>query len=263
MENPFISYQLKKGKDKTLLFLHGGGGSISGWQFTQPYFDKTDYTRVYMDLRGHGLSFRPKSWRDYCLEKHAQDVLAVINRLEIRKIVLIGHCLGAMVAATFASLYPKRLEKLILINPGLNKNCLFFNPLTYFLFLISYGFVKILNLKPEIKNKGRVDYTPFKGSHDLSPARLGQDLRHTGLVAAISCGLAFFNWPSRETYKNIKVPALIIGGKKDVIFGLPITYSIKRLINNAKLKIIDTNHISIINNPKEVVREILVFLQNL
>jgi pimeloyl-ACP methyl ester carboxylesterase len=69
-----------------------------------------------LDLPGHGKS----AWRKNQLSYVYTDWIALLHNLFVqqkwKKKILIGHSLGASVAAIFANLFPERVEKLILID---------------------------------------------------------------------------------------------------------------------------------------------------
>jgi pimeloyl-ACP methyl ester carboxylesterase len=74
------------------------------------------------DLRGHGLSDSPRT--GYELDSLAFDVLTVLSAAGYgddvggRPAVLVGHGLGAMVAATMATLRPRSVAALALVDGG-------------------------------------------------------------------------------------------------------------------------------------------------
>ncbi|MEV6243948.1 alpha/beta hydrolase [Lentzea sp. NPDC051838] len=66
------------------------------------------------DLRGHGGS----AWTgDYRLDSVQRDVVGVLDALDIAEFDLIGHSLGAHVAALLAGRRPDRVRKLVLEDP--------------------------------------------------------------------------------------------------------------------------------------------------
>jgi N-formylmaleamate deformylase len=79
-----------------------------------------EYYCISMDVRGRGTS----SWPDqgYKLKNYVDDLLLVINYLVSNPIapILVGHSMGARIAAAFASEYPKLVSGLVLIDPPIN-----------------------------------------------------------------------------------------------------------------------------------------------
>jgi lipase len=68
------------------------------------------------DLRGHGESGREPPWDT---ETHVDDVLATLDDLGIERAAWVGHSYGGVVAATAAARAPDRVERLALLDPGL------------------------------------------------------------------------------------------------------------------------------------------------
>jgi len=79
-----------------------------------------DYYVLSMDPRGRGLSDAPKS--GYTLEDYSEDLLNVINAIidTPHSPILVGHSMGARIAAYFGSKYPSLLSGMVLIDPPVN-----------------------------------------------------------------------------------------------------------------------------------------------
>lgn len=105
-----INYiQYGKGK-KNIVLLHGWGQNI---EMMNPIGSKLENiaTITVIDLPGHGKSSEPKvaiTIYDYC-----EIVKELLDKLKIRKPILIGHSFGGRIAIIYASLY--ETEKLILL----------------------------------------------------------------------------------------------------------------------------------------------------
>lgn len=74
-------------------------------------------TLVAVDLRGRGASGALPS--PYGLDAHARDTLAVLDRLEVERAVLVGHSLGAYLVARVAAEHPERVRAAVLVDGGL------------------------------------------------------------------------------------------------------------------------------------------------
>lgn len=74
-------------------------------------------TLVAVDLRGRGASNALPP--PYGLAAHARDTLAVLDRLEVERAVLVGHSLGAYVVARVAAEHPDRVSAAVLVDGGL------------------------------------------------------------------------------------------------------------------------------------------------
>ncbi|NJO93796.1 MAG: alpha/beta hydrolase, partial [Hydrococcus sp. RM1_1_31] len=103
-----------------MVFVHGWGGSARYWRSTAEAFcDRFDC--LLYDLRGFGRSRLPQTplTLSYELEEYAIDLAALLDALNIDKIYLHSHSMGATVGALFLTLYPERVEKAILSCNGI------------------------------------------------------------------------------------------------------------------------------------------------
>lgn len=255
-----IHYYLQKKEGEPLIFLHGGGGSLSAWKLLMPYFKDDNNTIITVDLRGHGLSGRPKEINEYFLENHAKDVFNILKQENIEKGVIIGHCLGSMVAATFAATYPQKVKRLILINTNYKLPWLIgITPIKQILYSI---FDLIRHFVPfKSASTKRVNYSKFIGSFDIDLYRLKEDLGVMGVYAAIRQSMALLLWNGKRYFSEIKSPILIIAGTRDLFYPKGTGENVMKLNPHVKLEYIESNHVSIINCPKEVYQKISKFVR--
>ncbi len=68
------------------------------------------------DLRGRGDSDKPES--GYSIPHHADDLAELIDELGLDRPVVVGHSLGGFIALHFATHYPQKLSKLVLVDAG-------------------------------------------------------------------------------------------------------------------------------------------------
>jgi pimeloyl-ACP methyl ester carboxylesterase len=96
---------------ETLVFIHGLGSNLQAWQKTISDLRK-DYRCIALDLPGYGKS----SQGDYAfgMTFFAGQVAALIEKLELNKVTLVGHSMGGQVAITLALQQPEYLERLVL-----------------------------------------------------------------------------------------------------------------------------------------------------
>jgi len=98
-----------------LVFLHGLMGSGANWRKITPRFEK-NFQILLFDQRGHGRSFHPA--QGYASEDYAKDLEQILVELNWSKIDLVGHSMGGRNALVFASLFPERLNKLVIVDIG-------------------------------------------------------------------------------------------------------------------------------------------------
>jgi pimeloyl-ACP methyl ester carboxylesterase len=105
---------VSRGKgEPQVLFLHSFAGDCSHWAPVLEHLAPRQRV-VAFDFSGHGLS--PAARGRYSIKRLAQDVLTVANSQNLEKFVLVGHSLGAFVAAEFAAAGPHRVRQLILVD---------------------------------------------------------------------------------------------------------------------------------------------------
>jgi pimeloyl-ACP methyl ester carboxylesterase len=97
-----------------VVLLHGGGSRGATWDRFTPALLAAGHRVVVPDLRGHADSPRH---RPYTLQHHRDDVLALLDRLELHQVTLIGHSLGGFAATLVAQEQPERIRRLVLEDP--------------------------------------------------------------------------------------------------------------------------------------------------
>ncbi len=105
-------YYRKTGSGKPLIILHGLYGSSDNWLSIGNSL--ADRFEVYLvDLRNHGRSPHDQV---HTYEAIREDLLGLIDKLGLDKVVLAGHSMGGKAAICFTQHYPDRIEKLIVID---------------------------------------------------------------------------------------------------------------------------------------------------
>lgn len=100
-----------------VVLLHSFGGDSSHWSSQMDHL-RHERRALAMDLRGHGKSATPRDG-DYSVEGFVKDLEVVVDKLGIRRFVLVGHSMGGSIAAKYAGLHPDRVAGLVLVGaPG-------------------------------------------------------------------------------------------------------------------------------------------------
>ncbi len=97
----------------SVLFLHGFGGDLDNWLFNIDAIGERASV-VALDLPGHGQSDVKLPGHD--LASLARFVVRFMDELQLKRAHLVGHSMGAAVAATMALDTPERVESLTLID---------------------------------------------------------------------------------------------------------------------------------------------------
>jgi len=101
-----IHYSVAGQGDIALVFIPCWTCDDTFWGKQVEYFSDR-YQVVTLDLAGHGQSGSQRN--RYTMEAFGQDVVAVANKLKLKKMVLIGHSMGGPVALTAAQKLNKRV----------------------------------------------------------------------------------------------------------------------------------------------------------
>lgn len=101
----------------SMLCLHGGAAHAHWFDFVAPDFTPDYHVRA-LDQRGHGDSEWAKP-PAYAYERYASDLAEVVEKLDLRDFVLIGHSMGGTVSLEYAATYPGRVDKIIIVDSTL------------------------------------------------------------------------------------------------------------------------------------------------
>jgi pimeloyl-ACP methyl ester carboxylesterase len=107
-----IAFQVHvQGKgDIALVFIHGWCCDRSYWEKQIPYF-AAKYQVVTIDLAGHGDSGTNRN--AWTMKAFGEDVTAVVKKLGLKKVILIGHSMGGAVIVEAARLMPQQVIGLV------------------------------------------------------------------------------------------------------------------------------------------------------
>ncbi len=100
-----------------LLLHHGLASSQRIWDLMLPRLTRRFHVVTY-DARGHGLSAKPS--RAYGFKPLVADALAVLRGTGLRRPLVAGHSLGAMVALELAARHPRSPLGAALVDGGLS-----------------------------------------------------------------------------------------------------------------------------------------------
>lgn len=100
-----------------VVFLHSFSGDSAHWSSQLAHL-RHHRRALAIDLRGHGKSAGPRD-NDYAVGSFVKDLEAVVDKLALKRFVLVGHSLGGAVAANYAGNHPRRVAGLVLVGaPG-------------------------------------------------------------------------------------------------------------------------------------------------
>jgi non-heme chloroperoxidase len=226
-----------------IVFHHGWPLSSDDWDAQMLFFVGKGYRVIAHDRRGHGRSSQVSDGHD--MDHYAADVAAVVEHLDLRNAIHVGHSTGGGEAARYVARYGKdRVAKLVLIaavpplmlktdsNPG---------------GLPIEVFDGLRNQLAANRSQFYLDFAsgPFYGYNrpgsKVSQAVVWNWWRQgmMGSAKAHHDGIkAFSETDFSEDLKSITVPTLVLHGDDDQI--VPVADSAPlsaKLLKNCKLKI--------------------------
>jgi len=226
-----------------IVFHHGWPLSADDWDTQMLYFVGKGYRVVAHDRRGHGRSSQVSDGHD--MDHYAADAAAVVDHLDLRDAIHIGHSTGGGEATRYVAAHGKgRVAKLVLIGavpPLLLKTAA--NP----------GGLPIEvfdGLRQALAANRAQFYTEFASgpfySYNRPGAKVLQSVIDNWLRQAMMGGAkaqydgikAFSETDFTEDLKTIDVPTLVLHGDDDQI--VPIADSAllsSKLLKNATLKV--------------------------
>ena len=210
------------GEGEPLIFLHGNNGSIEDFYQQIPFFAK-HYRVIVLDTRGQGRS-TDLTKTPYTYEVFSNDLFQIIQKLNLKKVNLVGWSDGGNTALIFNAQHPELINKIITIGAVLNPN----------------------GVKDElIENFKNLANKPSENTN----------LRLIELM---------LNEPNitKSELNKIQNPVLVIAGEKDEVKE-EHTKEIQQNIKNAELLIIpNSTHYVPFEQPKVLNEAILKFLRD-
>lgn len=100
-----------------LVFVHGFACTHEDWRHQVEPFERTNEV-VACDLRGHGKT--PGRPQECSIEHYGGDVAALVNNLELERVVLVGHSMGCRVVLEAARLISDKIAGIVLVDGSLN-----------------------------------------------------------------------------------------------------------------------------------------------
>lgn len=102
--------------ERAVLLIHGLTSSSRAFAQIGPALAARGLYAVAPDLRGRGLSDKPRY--GYGIPVHAADLLTLCDALGLESCAVAGHSLGALIGLFLAAFSPQRVSKLVLLDAG-------------------------------------------------------------------------------------------------------------------------------------------------
>jgi pimeloyl-ACP methyl ester carboxylesterase len=104
------------GTGQPVVLIHGYPLSGRAWDKQVPALLEAGYRAITYDRRGFGASSQPATGYDY--DTFAADLYALLEHLDLRNAVLVGHSMGTGEVTRYLAAYgPARVAKGVLVSP--------------------------------------------------------------------------------------------------------------------------------------------------
>lgn len=245
-------YYEMKGSGHPLVLIHGGQMDCRMWD---PQFDlfARRYTVIRYDVHGYGRSDVPAKGFS-----HAEDLFGLLDFLRVEKASIIGLSLGGRIAVDFALSHPESVETLVLVGPGLGG----------YRFTDQSGWAIVEAARDEGLEKAAEMWLehPYMTPAMEVPAirekirQLTIENAHTWLANPIF--ERYLKPPAIERLSDIRVPALIVVGDRDVDDIQKIAEILRSGIAGSEKQVIPgAGHIVNMEKPEEFNQVVLGFLE--
>jgi pimeloyl-ACP methyl ester carboxylesterase len=113
---PLLHVASDRGQGPVVVLIHGVASSSVTFQNVLPLIEGA-HRCITIDLLGFGESPIPAK-AEYTLAEHVAAISRTIESLKLRApFTLVGHSMGALIAARYAARTPKRVDKVVLVSP--------------------------------------------------------------------------------------------------------------------------------------------------
>jgi len=256
----------------TVLLLHGN--NFGGFYF-KAVIDgliKGGFRVIVPDQIGYGRSSKPIA--PYNFHSQARNTWLILQSQKIEKVMVVGHSMGGMLAARFATQFPKSVERLVIYNPIGLTDGRFDRPMppideSYTQTLkadyqsIRAGLSRYVAHNPAAWNADFETYTRIRYSWTMSA-----DWPRLAMVQSLIGQMLYFD-PVVYDWSHIQVPTLAFGGADDMLLGTAASFQ-ERMDFLAKsvpggnghlLLLPGLGHVPHLEAPERVLPPLVAFLK--
>jgi len=255
----------------TVMIFHGN--NFAGFYFGNMAEALRDegFRVIIPDQMGYGRSSKPII--PYGLSDFARNTRAVLEAEGLDRAMVIGHSMGGMLAARFASLYPEVTEKLVIYNPiGLSDGRFGRPPgdieASYRRNLegtdfqsVKGGLMRYVAHDPSAWNDTFERYAEVRYGWTLGAEWPRLAMVQVLISSIISSDPVVYDWP------HIQAPTLVFGGAEDYLAGTPANFQalmrrVAETVPNGELHLIPgLGHVPHIEAPEQTIPPLLDWLK--
>ena len=232
----------------SILLMHGSGLTHIVWSLHEQFYVLQGFNVLSVDLPGHGNSEGPSL---KSVEEISDWVKSLMNVLDIKKLIIIGHSQGCLVGIDFAARYPNLINCLVLVAGSykmpVNQD------------LIDYaeeGDEKAVLLMMKWGYEGS---KAFIGGNPVK--KIINSSREIREVLAVDLNACNNYKGGKESLEKINCPTLCIFGDLDKMVPLEVGNKMASMIKNSEKKIINNcGHMIIFEKAFEMRKIVKEFL---
>lgn len=239
------------GQGDPIVIIHGWADPIV-WNNSINILVNYGYKVIIPHLPGFGMSGLPPLNSNSFF--YSESIFNLVKELEINNAIFIGHSFGGKLISLMTKHTDFIPKKCVLIDAtGLNR--FYFN-----VFIRN----KTVHFFKEIFKILKIDFMPVRENKLFLKLFSSKDYQNAGKLQNVFKNIISLD--TKEYYKNIKCPTLVIWGDEDTDTPLIDAVEITKLINNnsntATLKILkNAGHFPFIDYPDLFWNEVNLFLQ--
>jgi pimeloyl-ACP methyl ester carboxylesterase len=252
----------------SIVMVHGFAASLDAWE---PWVARlgNDYRIVTLDLPGHGLTRAPSTYV-ISLDRCADLVDVVADRLKLGRYVVVGNSMGGGVAWGLALRHPDHVRGLVLVDsvglPEARRDR--GSPLVFKIMASPAGrlLLRHMDTRPLAERGLRSAYVD---PSLVTPALIDRyvDLsRAPGHRSILLNGQGPGSGPkiTAETFKHIRIPTLVMHGEADTVIPVAAGRRLADAIPGARLITYPgVGHVPMEQIPDQSARDLRSFLQRL
>lgn len=253
-------YYEEQGKGEPLILINGLAFPMDLW-FAQIQELSKDFRVIALDNRGIGRSDKPDE--EYSIAMLAADAVGLLKSLGIAQAHVVGLSMGGFISQEIALSYPDVVNRLILVATGMGgpRSLELGKPFW------EKAAAAIMGKPPE--QVYRIDLTLMTapGFVERHPDILDQAValrmkNPQPLFAFLRQFAACSTFDTNSRAQNIVPPTMIILGKDDPIFPIPLADDFRRTLPKAKMIVYENcGHAILLEKADQLSRDIREFLK--
>ena len=250
------------GKGEAILLIHGTGASLHTWEKWIDILSPA-YRVISFDLPGFGLT-GPDPNHNYQISRYTAILDSLMVKLKVDSFHIAGNSLGGLVAWRYTTQFPQKILTLNLIDaaglpqPGKKPP-----------FIFQLAKLPVLStLMQKVTPKSIIENSMldvYKNDHLVTEKLIDRyfelSLREGNRTAFVKRMSQLNEKLDISDLKKITAPVLIQWGKDDRWIPLAKGYEFKKFIPKAELKIYNSGHVPMEENPMETVEDYVIFLK--